>query len=362
MLNFLTYFFINFSFCLLAIYFLGIFIFNLKKRKRDLSKKEKFNLSQISVVIPFRNEEENLPKLIQSFKKNQKRPLEFIFVNDHSEDNSLHILKKLVEEDSFIVINLAENEIGKKTALRKGILTSSGKYILSLDADITLPQNYFDQLSKIIKTDLLLMPVKMKGRNFLSFFAELDFYYLNNISLAFSSFIKPISASGANMLFNKEKFEFYLQNEKENKLINGEDMFILKSFKKQKAKIRISDNKNLIVTTKTPNSWQEIINQRLRWISKTGKVEDKTANIIAGIGFIHHFGLILIWVLLSFNVYVLILKILIDILCFVPYLIKIKRVLLVVFLPFFSLFYLGYIFQIIYLSFIRKPVWKGRLV
>ena len=52
----------------------------------------------ISVVIPFRNEENNLkiliPLILNEIKKNSKFKINLILVNDKSTDNSLKICKK----------------------------------------------------------------------------------------------------------------------------------------------------------------------------------------------------------------------------------------------------------------------------
>jgi cellulose synthase/poly-beta-1,6-N-acetylglucosamine synthase-like glycosyltransferase len=52
------------------------------------------NLPGVSIIIPFRNEEDNLPALLESLKKqNYTGMMEVIFVNDRSEDNGVGVIK-----------------------------------------------------------------------------------------------------------------------------------------------------------------------------------------------------------------------------------------------------------------------------
>ena len=238
---------------------------------KNRTEKYFIETSKISVIIPYRNEINNLPILINLL------PLEFIWINDHSEDHSEKILESLSGNHTLLSLELGRE--GKKKALQKGIYAAKGIYILTLDADIIIHPNFFEQLNKTPITDLLLIPVRMKAKNWFSFFYELDYYFINSINIASGGYASFISASGASLLFNKAQFMEFDQNRTDQHIASGDDYFLLQYFSKRKKKISMSIAHSLIPTTSTPDNFKSFFNQRLRWIQKT-KHESNSASIL----------------------------------------------------------------------------------
>lgn len=96
---------------------------------------------EISAVIPVYNEEESLrelhAQLIDSFKKMGKS-YEIIFIDDGSIDNSLEILKNFerkTKDGSIKVLSFRKN-LGKSYAFMLGFKEATGKYVVTLDADL----------------------------------------------------------------------------------------------------------------------------------------------------------------------------------------------------------------------------------
>ena len=165
--------------CVLGIFYLGWY---LNDRSTKKSKQENYNLTQISVVIPFRNEASNIPNLLVSITQLISLPLEFIWVNDHSEDTSLETLKNL--SPNHPLLHLPIGQTGKKAAIRAGIASAKGSYILTWDADITVPKTYFEHLQKTPSSALSIFPVCMQATTIWELFYELDYYFLSSINLA----------------------------------------------------------------------------------------------------------------------------------------------------------------------------------
>lgn len=92
----------------------------------------------LSVIIPAFNEEKNLFKnvlLYNDYLLKQDFDFEIIIVNDGSKDDTLAISEKLKEKiKNFKIINFSKNQ-GKGAAIRAGLLKSSGKFGLFIDAD-----------------------------------------------------------------------------------------------------------------------------------------------------------------------------------------------------------------------------------
>ncbi len=331
--------------------------------KNYQEKRKFFKIEEISVVIPFRNEAENLPQLIQSLNKLLVFPREIIFVNDHSEDDFKPCFDALKVPFKTTIINLSPGDEGKKTAIRAGISDAIGEFILTWDADIVVNPNYFRQLAKTPVSDLLILPVSMPGKNLKQFFFELDFQYFNALNTSISGHTKPISANGANLLFNKAIFEEIDSFDEHAAVASGDDSFLLIDFKNNKKSIELALHTDLQVKTPIPDTWEAIINQRLRWIGKSKKVGDRFANYLAIFGLIYHLGFWLMfltdvtWNQLSILFYW---KILLDGLLILPYLLILKRAWLGVLIPVFSMIYPIYMLMILVMTLFYEPQWKGR--
>lgn len=97
-------------------------------------------MSDLSLIIPLYNEEANLPLLYDSIKKTLdplQRTWEVIFVDDGSQDGSLHVLKSLVEKDpGHVRAVIFRRNFGQTAAITAGIDHAEGDTIVLLDADM----------------------------------------------------------------------------------------------------------------------------------------------------------------------------------------------------------------------------------
>ncbi len=104
----------------------------------------------LSIIVPCFNHGRFLFECIESIN-NQKTKLNFeiIVVDDCSLDDSFDIALKLQEKYHFNLIKTPQNS--KLPACRNyGIKHAKGTYIVCLDADDKIPENYFEELHKTI--------------------------------------------------------------------------------------------------------------------------------------------------------------------------------------------------------------------
>ncbi|MDD4183452.1 MAG: glycosyltransferase family 2 protein [Candidatus Omnitrophica bacterium] len=104
----------------------------------------------LSVVIPAYNEEKRLQSTLEkiySYLKNKNFEYEIIAIDDGSADLTAMVAleSRLAKENK---LNLLKNEknTGKGFSVRKGILASTGDYILFTDSDLSTPIEEFDEL------------------------------------------------------------------------------------------------------------------------------------------------------------------------------------------------------------------------
>lgn len=106
---------------------------------------------KISVIIPVYNTEKYLKRCLESIISQDFIDIEVIVVNDCSIDNSLNIIKVLMNRDNRIkLINKQKNE-GLSAARNSGIKIAKGEYILHIDSDDWIEKNYFLEVYEYAK-------------------------------------------------------------------------------------------------------------------------------------------------------------------------------------------------------------------
>lgn len=119
-----------------------------RKQSMPKAKVSEVKQQKLSVIIPARNEEKNLPYLLTSLKAQTYRPFEIIVVDDFSEDQT----KSIAESFGVTVVEstpLPKGWTGKTWALWTGYKAAAGDIFAFLDADIRLEP---DALASLLKT------------------------------------------------------------------------------------------------------------------------------------------------------------------------------------------------------------------
>jgi len=249
-----------------------------------------------SVIIPFRNESENLPNLLKSIE-NLNYPsqmFEIIFVNDASEDTSEEIITAAIEKSKFAIKLLQNNRISnspKKDAISEGIKNSSFGWIVTTDADCELPKNWLKSLDSFIQKNNPLMicgPVIYKSNgSFIENFQQLDGLSLQSVTIGSFGLRNPFLCNGANLAYKKEAFLKVNGFSGNDHIASGDDIFLLEKMKKAfPGQVQFLKSEEAIVATKTQKNWKSAINQRVRWASKTSKQANPYSLILGMIVFL----------------------------------------------------------------------------
>lgn len=94
----------------------------------------------LSVIIPARNEEQDIGKSLESVLSQEGVRLEVIVVNDHSEDRTGEILEAIAQRDDRVRVMtnppLSPGWLGKCNAMEHARREAKGGYLLFTDADI----------------------------------------------------------------------------------------------------------------------------------------------------------------------------------------------------------------------------------
>lgn len=99
----------------------------------------------VSIIIPARNEEKNLPVLLESLGRQGTRVHEIIVVDDESTDGTAEVARAMGAR----VIRagpLPEGWLGKANACHRGAMAATGDWLLFLDADTWFEPAGLDRL------------------------------------------------------------------------------------------------------------------------------------------------------------------------------------------------------------------------
>lgn len=261
--------------------------------------------TKFSIVIPFRNEAKNLPNLLKSISllKYSEDLFEVILVNDESEDESIKIIKEQLHHLQLTTFNIRviNNErvtkSPKKDAITTAIKQSSFDWIITTDADCTLPEfwlNSFDELIQTKDTKCIVAPVKYKfKKGFLNQFQILSILSLQGTTIGSFGLKKPFMCNGANFAYTKAIFQ-ELNGFKGNDFIaSGDDVFFLeKAIKHCPKQVKYLKNKQAIVETNPAKSWSSLISQNLRWAAKSSSYKSFYSKFIGIIVFLMNLFLI----------------------------------------------------------------------
>ena len=259
---------------------------------------------KLSIIIPARNEEENIAACLDSIC-NQSYPKELyevIVVDDHSTDNTAAIVKKYASQNVKL-ISLKETLNGeqlnsyKKKAIEIAIAQSGGELIITTDADCIVPPNWLQTIASFYNQTnaaFIAMPVAINCSNrFIEIFQALDFMTLQGITGA--SVYKKVHSmcNGANLAYTKKAFEEVNGFKGIDNIASGDDMLLMHKIYKQDAeKVFFLKSKEVIVQTAAVKTIKEFFNQRIRWASKADKYDDK--RIFAVLLLVYLFNVLLI--------------------------------------------------------------------
>ena len=248
--------------------------------------------TKISIIIPARNEEENIGYCLQSIIE-QSYPahlFEVLVVDDHSTDNTAAIIKSYASQNVKLISlkdYLSANEINsyKKKAIEISIQQSNGELIVTSDADCIFPKNWLTSIASFYESKrpaFIVMPVLISyGKKMIEVFQSLDFMTLQGITGASVHKKFHSMCNGANLAYTKEAFIAVNGFKGIDNIASGDDMLLMhKIYNQFPNNIEYLKSREVIVTTNPVSTIQEFFNQRIRWASKADQFDDKRIFIV----------------------------------------------------------------------------------
>lgn len=263
-----------------------------------------------SIVVPFRNEAENLPQLFLSLK-NLNYPInlyEILLVDDASEDISQEVCKKFQKENSNLNISILNNQqpkLAKKAAIETGIRASKMEFIATTDADCVVPPLWLSEFNSFIaETDakFIAAPVQfLPGKKFLHIFQIIDFFSLQGSTIGAFGVEKPFMCNGANLCYEKAAFLEVSGFSGNEKIASGDDVFLLEKMKSEGYKCAFLKSSSAIVQTLAQPNFKKLVNQRVRWAAKASVYKNCFAKFVGWMVFLMNLALVIGLLLVILN-------------------------------------------------------------
>ncbi|WP_340064964.1 glycosyltransferase family 2 protein [Ascidiimonas aurantiaca] len=256
------------------------FVFGFYKLKAFTLPKNDVSLpTTFSVIIPFRNEAKNLPALLESLSLVQypNTHWEVIFVNDHSEDESSEIITNYLKnhpEMEWQILHLDTVQgSAKKAAIEKAISHTKHNWVITTDADCTVPEKWLLCFHGFIRESpcrMVAAPVSYHpSRTFLNRFQLLDFLSLMGATMGGFGAGTPFMCNGANLAYEKNTFLAVNGFSGNKHIAGGDDIFLLEKINRKYAgSIKFLKAKEALVLTKPESSLRNLLAQRVRWAAK----------------------------------------------------------------------------------------------
>lgn len=244
--------------------------------------------TKISVIVPARNEETHIGACIKSLLA-QDYPaalLEITVVDDHSTDDTARIIQSYTGANLHYIDLRKHTDANalvvayKKLALATGIAHAGGELIVTTDADCTAGPQWLKHIAAIYERDkavMIVAPVDFTCNNStVQLFQSLDFMSMQGITAATLQLKLGNMCNGANLAFQRAAYEKVDGYKGVDHIASGDDYLLMMKLNKAYAgAISYLKSTEAIVYTPPQPDWTGLLQQRVRWASKSGKYDDK---------------------------------------------------------------------------------------
>ena len=233
------------------------------------------NLPFATLVIPFRNEAENLPKIVRCIAalNYPQEKLSIVFVNDNSTDEFEKVIRNA--NCSFNIQLINSDGEGKKAALTTGIMPANTEWIITTDADVEFDSDWITKLFSVKNIDEIemicgrvLVRSNEVNASWMAQFQEMEFDMMQACGIAALELHQPLLNSGANLAFRKKSWLELGGYEEHSAISSGDDTFLMFAMHKRYGDVIIA-NAGAKVRTSVARDFKTFLHQRRRWAMKS---------------------------------------------------------------------------------------------
>jgi cellulose synthase/poly-beta-1,6-N-acetylglucosamine synthase-like glycosyltransferase len=326
----------------------------------------------VAIIVAARNEELNIGPCLESIAQltYPKNLLDVVIVNDGSTDATESIIKKYAEKHSFIRLHNASDDTtshlrGKTNAVAQGIEISRGELLLFTDADCIVPQHWAEETAKYYNDDgvgLVAGFTSLKSTNPFEAIQAIDWFVLFSIAAATVRLHFPVTAVGNNLSVRRKAYES-VGGYKNIPFSVTEDYALFHAVTATKSwKARFPVDASTLVESLPCPSLPSLFSQKKRWFTGGADMDMKSIALFAT-GFVFKSLLVITFLTQGIQPVLapLVAKLFVDFWLVRPALSTFGRLNLLLYFPFFEIYYTLYVvlFPVIVL-FNRNVSWKER--
>lgn len=278
-----------------------------QKKEQDLILPKKIREEHkiyLAVIIPIRNEAQNIIQLLQALESQtlDLKYFEVFVVNDASTDDSVALIEKFISNSSLNLhlLHLPEERqfiSSKKEAINLAIEQTKATYILTTDGDCHVPRTWvedFLNFFELTNAKLVSGGVSfVEEKTWFAIFQTVEFASLIGTGAACIGLGMPTMCNGANLAYTKSAFVEVEGFKGVEHIASGDDEFLLhKIALKYPKQIYFLQNPQSIVLTHAKPNLSEFLQQRKRWASKWKYYKSLTPKVLAIFIFVLHLSLI----------------------------------------------------------------------
>jgi cellulose synthase/poly-beta-1,6-N-acetylglucosamine synthase-like glycosyltransferase len=338
--------------------------------------------THVTVIIPARDEEANLPPLLAALQS-QTYPaalLEVIVIDDFSTDNTAQVVRsfpapniRLLRLSDHLDITQRLNSY-KKKAIEMAIGQATGQLIVTTDADCVMGPRWIEVLVQFYETRrsrFIAAPVSFyQEHSFFKILQSLDFMNMQGITGAVAQLRIGTMCNGANLAYEKETFLEVGGFKGIDNIASGDDMLLMyKVYSKYPDSIGYLKNEDAIVRTLPVDTFNGFMHQRIRWSSKADKYDDKRLTWMLAVVYLWNAALLIMGIAALFNAALwywlgisLLLKIIVELCFMIPVARFFHKTHLLGWVIPGQLFHIPYIVVAGWLGKFGSYQWKGRRV
>ncbi len=262
---------------LIFLFFLSLFLINisLKDLFKNISGSVQDSLLlqdvKISIVVSAKNETANIESLVNSLSKLDypKDNFEVIIIDDHSNDNTLEIVKGLIKEHDNISIHPNENEpsLAKKGALTFGIAKAKFSFIMITDADCRPEPGWLKSFSKKFTQgfDFVFgIAPFYSDKSFIGNYSGFENLRSSILTFSLANLGYPYSAAARSFGFSKKAFKKIEGYKNTLETLSGDDDLLLREAIINKMKIEFVTDKEAFVFSSSKKTLEDYSSQKAR--------------------------------------------------------------------------------------------------
>ncbi len=282
---------------LVILYFwLGLF------RLKQVRESEQY---RVSVLVPARDEENNIEQCLQSLARQTYPPemYEVIVIDDRSVDRTAELVERFIADKPHFRLlrytNDGRKPTYKKQALEYGIRHARGEIIFTIDADTVAQPQWIERMVAQYdrQTGLVAGIITFDPAAEQTLFHRLQTLEFAGIVLCGMGSLgngNPLICNGSNLSYRRQAFEQVGGYRGHDHLPSGDDDLLLQSIHRHTYwRVRYSLDPCTVNYTHPVKDLAGFINQRSRWASKSLHYPDKTILLVLVLIYLFYLSIVL---------------------------------------------------------------------